>query len=256
MLNSVTHDSLSPFHGNTNFLELMREISEPIIENKSETYKLQSVSYLRRLRKHHYQYFNKVFDNISTAFLKMIKLENINEELLIECLKLIREVFSGDTTHLSNDMGDWLRLYVPIVLRFSIRQNTNTIAHDILNNIANNMLFSETLEAFIDEIITSEKEEIMDFAANYLRKNLENFDEITIENSVYWDTCLSKLVEMYENRSEKWRNFVRNLILYVSNKLGQGRFEEIINENSVNDEVNGKLKMIFEESKRLEGNVS
>jgi hypothetical protein len=256
MLNSVTFESLSPFYGNTNFLELMREISEPIIENKSDTSKLKSVLDLRRLRKHHYYYFNKVFDNISNAFLKMIKLEPINDELLIECLKLIRDVFSGDNDHISTDMGDWLRLYVPIILKFSIGQHTKSIAYEILNNITNFMLFPETIEAFIDEIIFSENEEKMDFAANFVMKNLENFDEITIENSVYWDTCLTKLVEVYERRSEKWQIFVRRVFLFVSHKLGQTRFEEIMKENSVNDEVNGKMRRIFEESKRLEGNVS
>jgi hypothetical protein len=153
-------------------------------------------------------------------------------------------------------MGDWLRLYVPIILKFSIGQHTKSIAYEILNNITNFMLFPETIEAFIDEIIFSENEEKMDFAANFVMKNLENFDEITIENSVYWDTCLTKLVEVYERRSEKWQIFVRRVFLFVSHKLGQTRFEEIMKENSVNDEVNGKMRRIFEESKRLEGNVS
>jgi len=256
MLNSVTFESLCPFHGNTNFLELMREISEPIIENKSDTSKLKSVLDLRRLRKHHNFYFNKVFDNISNAFLKMIKFESINDELLIECLKLIRDVFSGDNNNLTTDMGDWVRLYVPIVLKFSTRHHTSPIAQEILNNIADFMLFSETLEAFIDEIIYSENEEIMDFAANFMMKNLENFDEITIENSVYWDTCLTKLLDVYEKRSEKWQNFVRRLLLYVSHKLGQTRFEEIINEHPKNNEAKGKIRRIFDESKKLDGNVS
>ena len=232
-------DQLNEFPKSTNFIQIMREVSDPIINNKSDEEKLNSVIDLRRLRKFHLEFFNKIFSNLYEKLLPLIQTVKNNEELTNAVLQLLKEVFNCNEKFYY-EISDWVRTFVPVLLVLATNPSHGKLANEILMNIVNCMFYSEIIQSFLDEILRNESEEINNIAINYLFKNLEAFDLKVMIEFIYWDICLEIITEIIAKKSE----IGNKIISFFTERLGYEAFEKIVDENA-EAEVHEKIVRII-----------
>ena len=224
----IKFENLNEFSKNTNFLLKMRQVSDPIINDSDNDSIFTSIIDIRRLRKFHLDFFNRIFENIKDSIYEL--LYNEEHDIKYQTLILIKELFSQENQYY-DDIGDWVIDILPILLEINVcNDEFFEISKQALLNISENMLISETIETFLEEIIESHDFEVKKLAYFYLMQNLDNFIVYNLENCVYWDCCLMILGGMYNLQGEIGK-FAKNIIMFVREKIGLKEFNNIVDKD-------------------------
>jgi hypothetical protein len=200
-LNYIPYDYLEPFPRDVNLLRLFREISTRLLEPpQSWVDTFYSINELRRIKKFYPELFNTIFDNLTTQFENFISHSKIPISKL--SLILMSEVFS--TFQFDNDfLPNWIYKLLPIVLLKTTSESTiiKQEAYIILNNVHENMLYPETVEVLMDEMLNKNML-ISNISFECLLNLIKSFPPVTLEHSVEWDIFIKTICDLYENKKE------------------------------------------------------
>jgi hypothetical protein len=78
-------------------------------------------------------------------------------------------------------------------------------------------------------------------------RNIENFDCVNMENSIDWEVCFVKLVNLFEVKGGKMKDCAISIIKSVIELLGKEIFSQIVNSNVKDKEMFMKVVQISEE---------
>ncbi len=240
-MNKETHikyEELKPFLENTNFLEKMRKVSNPIVnENDDEESKLDALLDLRRLHKFYYDFFLKIFDNILYGIKDVLRTKNL--ELQYEALSLLKEVFDHHKYY-ATDIGDWVQKLLPRLLDIYLDKNEHyDITNQIILNITHYLLYPETIETFLEEINDSRDQDLSNAAFTFLMLSLESLNTFDLQETMYWSKLIELLYDIFKSGNGK-AIYAQKTLNFIMNKLGKTKLDEILNIHST-----PKMKITF-----------
>ena len=240
----LKYEDLLPFSKSTNFLMKMREVSDPIINKDTKQSILNAIIDLRRLNKYHYDFFNKIFENIFTHVLLLL-FSNDNENFN-EIVNLLKEIFEGHT-YFHDDIGDWITKLLPKLFSFyKLKNEYFESTKEIISIIIKNILTSETVETLLDELKNCNDDELTNSIFNYLMQCLECFDQEKLDLCLFWDNCLALILGNYKLKGQKG-NYAKKIINFFLDKIGRNQFLDICQE-SMNEETYDLIKIIIDEN--------
>lgn len=220
----VSFDNLHPFDVETNFLQILRETSNPIINKEDLKSQMNSILTMRRLRKFHFEFFKLIFSNLTKSLGEAI-INSDDEQYLNSIFGLLFEIFSGDDYINSEEFSVWIKELIPKIVQAYISKRKENMKN-ILSFICSNIFLSDLMETLLNILLTGPKEYI-NFTYDLLMKHIECYDVISLENMVYWDACLELISELY-NLNDEYSKIAKDMLIALKEKLGSDCLKNII----------------------------
>lgn len=241
--NFIKYEDLLEFSENTNFIIKLREVSDPIINKEIKQSILNALIDLRRLQKYHYDFFNKIFQNI---FYHIPHLLNSSElDIILESMSLLKELFVAHPYYYE-DIGEWIKELLPHLLQiYYTKKDHSQLAKEIILNIVHNIIYAETLESFLEELRNCQDGESAKSTFDFLIQAIENFDQVNLEHNIYWDSLIELITDIYNLKGEKGK-FAKKIINLIRDKIGRYQFKGIC-EKFLSEELKDLMICIMSE---------
>lgn len=253
-MNKVTHmndEDLKTFMPNTNFLQKMRDVSNPFLDSNDDLTDenvIIALIDLRRLHKHHYDFFILIFENIHYDFKDILSSKNI--DVLQEALTLLKEMFNYQTK-LSPFISDWARKYIPILLDLYLdNSEIRSYTYQVLYNISRHIICNEVIETYSEEIYSSKDSKLTDLAFKFLKLCLDSCNNYDIDNYIPWVKFIEILYDLYTSEGEK-AEFPPILINSIKRKIKKSELDLIIEKHKISSMEN-KYYSFFKEMIEME----
>jgi hypothetical protein len=192
---------LVPYESNTKFLELMRMISDFILE-PTQTWPniFYSINELRRVLKFHQDLFENFFHNLVGQIAELITLSQT------EVVKLIFRLISEIVNQIDLIDSIWLRKLIPKILVKTTSEihHIKSEAFQLLTHIVDNVFRPEVIEILLENV-GSKHAYISNNSFEFLMKQLNYYDEACIDiayDNFEWYDILNYVLDLYEYKKE------------------------------------------------------
>lgn len=185
-------DSITDYPPSTNYLNVLREVSNNAIEVSDQKTMLETITELRRMRKYQNDFFEKTFDNILSrfinAYIKSQDENDINNMVLPAALSFLREIFSECVFEFDET---WIERIYYVIERFffSPNETIKTISRETAQLLAINMQFPITFELFFDSIMEDSQEK-KQFIFNLFQLAFKTIDNTNLIYRYDWNEIL------------------------------------------------------------------
>lgn len=237
----IAYALLEPFDINTNYVLLLREVSNGVLNPVNDKEQLSIILQLRRMRRYQQALFDVAFDNIISVFVDKYLIQPSHTSLVLcHSLLFVNEIFS---TYILSFNDDWLKqLYPPIEdTVFCSNSQMSQIARVVIHSFAINMKYTSALVVLfkaVEDINGSETRE------KFLYETFETFfksiDETNILYGFDWNYIIAKL----NLAVPRDFNVIQNIFLILRRILDNnswGQFFKMLkekNRNVVNKIIN------------------
>lgn len=221
LLANINH----PFPEKTNYLELLRNICNFILESNDPDMLIYAINLLRRLEKHEKEFFMRIFDNIYDSFDRLIF--NQNKEVVHAAFLFLIELFSqfwqGDL------ISRWVDYLLPKVILSSTSNNLDQdiaqMGHTILEKISTCGYYVDAFNCLINALKTDDLQTLNTFS-NFLNSFLRSCDKIILINYFEWNDIF---IDLFSVISPKRMDLVKGIIYVLQNEiLTKEEFNEIL----------------------------
>lgn len=237
-------DSITDYPSSTNFINVLREVSNNATTAVDQKTMLETITELRRMRKYQRELFEKTFDNIISRFLyiyiKSQEENDINNIVLPAALSFLGEIFS-DTPFEFDET--WIeRIYYTIEKYFfSSNETVRNISREVARQLAINMAFSITFELFFDSIMENNQEK-KQFIFSLFQLAFDNVDQTTLIFKYEWNVILPGFNFTKESKGTMKFESVKKIMEMFRNKIG-GRWNELV--EWIPDDAKETLNLFF-----------
>lgn len=234
----VSFDQLEPFQPYFNYVQLLREASNGVINSSTEQEQLSVIYLLRRMRKYQRALFDVTFDNILSRFVSkfLIKGDKMST-VFYQSLFFVNEIFS----EYNFDFNDsWLEQLYPPVEEFVFNSNEQItqLAKMVIRSFAINMKYNTTIEILFSSLFEGyENESKVNFVKEMLELFFNTIDKINLAYGFDWNEIIHYLPQGNENN----RHAIQHIFLLL-NRLLENQWEEFMSSlNGPNQKLVNKI---------------
>jgi hypothetical protein len=231
-LSYTNFDNLQAFPKNQNYLKLMRDISNGIIENKHLQNQIHYITELRRIKKFHQDLFSVTFNNILHNFIENL-MGSSDPEVVYNSLILVTEIFSF---YEFQDINIWVPNLLTKVIELSVTEKNEFLLKQsllALYNLANNMFYEETLVTLL-RLMKNKSIQIIKNAIETLQTFIYFIDYLTLTNVFDWQESFNIILELANSSAKQDVENVKSIITYIRRKMDDLEFNEFL-QNYLNE---------------------
>ena len=228
---NILNENLSPFEEGTDFINLMQNLKEKLInKNVDWTFHLAVINYLRRLLKYEIDIFNQFLYGLK-LFPKIIELINsIRSKLAKNTLILVNEIFGGEIPEYDEKKNKapvitLIKAIIPILI---MKANCNqsfikTEANACLESLIKNMKYGDTLISLIQAMSTKNNKEI-ELAFNLAVKLCKDLNNDYLGEFPLFNDLMKVCGNIYELKKDVYVKKIITLIKIIKDKLTESEF--------------------------------
>lgn len=212
---------------NQNFLTLMREISDGVLESNDPQQQIKCIKELRRMRKHHRDLFYVTFLNIRENFENRIMLSD-NSEVVYNSLILVTEIFSVydlDDPDIQKIAGHLLKTVLEIT-----GVPHPQIYHQCLTCLylsSHNMIYEEVFYELLKKIADS-NEKISQISTETSLTFILHIDSVYFQNNFDWVNITNLILQILQIPQDSYQSRLSHLLFFIRNSIFEDNFENLI----------------------------
>ena len=228
---NILKENLPPFEDNTDFIILMQNLKQIILNKDLDwTYHLAVINYIRRLFKFEKNIFNQVLFGIK-LYPKIIELINSFRSILAKnALMLVNEIFSEyipefDEKKNKTPIITFIKAIIPtLILKANSNQSfIKTEANLCLESLITNMKYGDTLISLI-QAMCSKKNQDIELAFNLANKLCDNLSKEYLDEFTLFNDLMKAMGSIYDLKKDIYVKKIIILITKIKEKITQNDF--------------------------------
>jgi hypothetical protein len=178
-------ESLTPIPQNTDYIELLRELSINAINPLNKYIQIKTITDLRRVRKYQIDFFKVCFDNIIERFINNYIHSNSNEEISLCALLFFDEMFNDEPWNFNERWIDVCYSTLMDLIQSSTNVNISNAAKNAVKNLYVNMHHTSKITNTF-RCFKNKYNEYNDELLKYIEQNFYiMLSEIDVTNLIY-----------------------------------------------------------------------
>lgn len=236
MTDFPSYDSLPLFPENTDYIELIKEISSNATSHSVKPHiQLETLTKMRQLRKSNKELFNKCFNNIISRFLLIYTDTTITtHQVVLHTLCLIKELLSEFAFEYEDK---WIKKMFNALLAniYSSHNEIQLTVKDAFINMSCNMHFTITLFMYF-KAYYEQDDECKTYMFNLIAVFIENIEVMHLVYGIGWNELFMKIngcicddmfylkevfMLMRKKMGNKWEEFMFNISEEYASQIKQ-----------------------------------
>lgn len=200
----IEYESITPFEEETNYVEIMRKISQLTKETKESQWQehVEALNLLLKLHKYQRDFFNRIMKDLELNEIIRTYLNSIRTTLSKCALTFLKQIFSkyefefneeNEKVELVNSVDYFLPLIISKA--FSDKKFIKDEAEKCLNEISRNMLYGNTILTLLNECCEKSVKH-SEIAFNTLIQLINNFEKNYLIYYEHWELIFSKIAKI------------------------------------------------------------
>ena len=228
---NILKENLPPFDDNTDFIILMQNLKQIILNKDLDwTYHLAVINYIRRLFKFEKNIFNQIVFGLK-IYPRIIELINSFRSILAKnALILVNEIFSEyipefDEKNNKTPIITFIKAIIPtLILKANSNQSFIKIEANLcLESLITNMKYGDTFISLI-QAMSSKKNQDIELAFNLANKLCDNLSKEYLGESILFNDLMKAMGNIYDLKKDMYVKKIIILITKIKDKITQNDF--------------------------------